>query len=159
MALVRRQIALILQSEKLVTSGRNFRQKSHSDYLELAAEVSCLQFPEFNFLYRCVVHCSRSPRKISHLLLADGKRILALDINPGGSHRNLSTLESIQGTHWQIGPDMEAEADFRNLTHAQWHHEFSKRAGLEFDKYIAPPFSTERAAIDDMFEGMDDENL
>lgn len=157
--LIRSQIDVILAARKTVAVGRRFRQKSHRDYLELAAEVTCADFPEFNFLYRCNVHCSRVPRKISHLLLADGQRIFALDINPGGSHRNLSTLESVQGTHWQIGPDMEAEADGRDLTHAQWHHEFAKRAGLEFDAYLAPPFATGAAAIGDMFEGMDNENL
>lgn len=155
MTLVRQQIELILKAEKQVISDRKFRVKARLDYKELKAEVFCTAFPEFNLLYRCVFHCSRYPRKISHLLIADGHRVFALDINPGGSHRNLTTLESVQGTHWQTGPDYHAEADVRNLSPAQWHHEFAKRAGLKFDKYETPVFAAVPPVITDMFGGND----
>tara|TARA_R110002110_G_scaffold385587_1_gene597219 strand:+ start:1087 stop:1548 length:462 start_codon:yes stop_codon:yes gene_type:complete len=151
MTVIRRQIELILEAEKLVATGRKFRAKAHPDYKELKAEVFCATFPEFNLLYRCIFHCSREPRKISHLLTADGQRIFALDINPGGSHRNLITLESVSGTHWQVGPDCEAEADERVLNPAQWHHEFAKRAGLKFEAYEAPAFMAMAPVIADMF--------
>ncbi len=93
------------------------------------------------------------PRKIPHLLTADKQRIFALDINPGGSHRNLSTLESVQGTHWQIGPELEAELEDKDFTPKQWHHAFSIRAGLTFEKYRDPTFEPADAAFGDLFGG------
>jgi len=63
MELTRSQIVEILAAEKLVSTRGKYRPKNHPDYKELVSAVTCFDFPQFNFLYRCIHHCSRYPKK------------------------------------------------------------------------------------------------
>jgi hypothetical protein len=56
--------------------------------------------------------------------------ILALDVNPGRTHRNLLAPATVGSTHWQRWPHMEAEADDRNLPFTTWLAEFLRMANV-----------------------------
>jgi hypothetical protein len=57
----------------------------------------------------------------------------------------------VQGTHWQIGPEPEAEIDGKDFTPKHWHRAFSTRAGLEFKAYRNPTSEPAEAAFADLF--------
>ncbi len=57
-------------------------------------------------------------------------RVLGLDVNPGTSHFNVTTMESVSVTHWQLYPQYVAEPDERVRTHREWLFEFLKRANI-----------------------------
>lgn len=97
--------------------------------------------PNLNARVVLVAHKNRKPFKYAFSLLLGGYRVLALDVNPGGSHFNVGTLVSINVTHWQVWPMEEAEPDERELSHRQWWAEFLARANIAYDgPYEPPPF-------------------
>ena len=75
-------------------------------------------------------HKVRIPQKCSWALLFRGKRILGLDVNPGRSHRNLLRGGSVDRTHWQRWPVMDAEEDDRKQNFALWSVDFWKAANI-----------------------------
>lgn len=85
-------------------------------------------------------HRVRLPPKYSWSLLFRGKRILALDVNPGHSHTNLLTKGSVNRTHWQRWPIMDAEPDERDQNFAAWSAAFWKSANIVTSfQVLSPP--------------------
>lgn len=137
------EILLFLAAEKRMSGPLGWKQKSHPDYGESVKVVTCPSMPELAGQIRLTAHKSRLPPKYGfHLVLGSGKmtRVLGLDVNPGTSHFNVTTMESVSVTHWQLYPQYVAEPDERVLTHREWLFEFLKRANIKSTaRYRAPP--------------------
>lgn len=94
-------------------------------------------------------HVLRQPRKFNFALLFRNTRVLALDVNPGRTHRNLLTRQSVPGTHWQCWPSMEAEPDERILTFPVWLNCFLERANVVGKFRVrSPPWGVQLELLD-----------
>lgn len=128
-----------LAAEKKARVRPRWRSKGHPDFAESKMVVGV---PGSRVLVGAVVmtaHRVRSPEKYSWSLLFRGKRILGLDVNPGRSHRNLLRVGSIDQTHWQRWPALDAEQDIRQQTFAKWSVDFWKAANIAIEFAVLSP--------------------
>ena len=138
------EIDTIVSAEKFVDTKLVYRQKADRSHMETKGVIRCTDFPELNLTFRSIYHATREPRKFSFMLFLNGERFFALDVNPGGTHRNILTGESISGTHWHKAPTMDATPDTRDLNHIGWSNEFCKVTNLTLVQgYSAPNFKEE----------------
>lgn len=136
-----RLVNAFLPAPKLAMSKIEWRQKGHADYSEAAVPLFCPSLENVNSRLILTAHKSRLPRKFGFALLLGSERVLALDVNPASYHINFLTAESVNVTHWQRWPMMEAEADDRQQPHRAWLTEFLARAQIVYDgSYEPPPF-------------------
>ena len=119
-----------LAAEKTAHIRPRWRSKGHPDFAESKMLVGV---PGSRVLIGMVVmtaHRVRLPPKYSWSLVFRGKRILALDVNPGRSHRNLLRKGSVDRTHWQRWPEMDAEEDRREQNFVAWTFDFWRAANI-----------------------------
>lgn len=129
-----------LSSEKLATRFR-WVKGGNPLFARAKLRLKVEERPDLDGTASLTSHILRRPFKYSFLLLFKEIRVLALDVEPGRSHRNILRSVSISGTHWQHWPSMDAEPDARDLTHKIWFFEFVKRANICYPHvYKAPPF-------------------
>jgi len=89
-------------------------------------------------------HTYREPKKYSFSVIYQRRRVLGLDVEPGISHFNASTLTSVLATHWQEWPDMEAIEDARKIVYSQWLDAFLRRAKIQRPlRRPMPPFGVQ----------------
>jgi hypothetical protein len=119
-----------LAVEKTAHVRPRWRVKAHPDFAESKMAIGV---PGSRVLVGTVVmtaHKVRLPPKYSWSLLFRGRRILALDVNPGRSHKNLLIKGSVNRTHWQRWPAMDAQEDDREQNFVAWSFEFWKAANI-----------------------------
>ena len=133
-------IAEFLAAEKTAHVRPRWNVKGHSDYAEAKLVVAVPGSRVMAGLVTMTAHKVRLPPKYSWSLLFRGKRILALDVNPGRSHRNLLLKGSVNHTHWLRWPIMDAEADEREQNFAGWCGDFWKSANIVTTfRVLSPP--------------------
>jgi len=112
----------------------------HPDYAEAKMVVGVPGSRVMIGLVTMTAHRVRLPPKYSFSLLFRGKRILALDINPGRFHKNITRPGSVDRTHWQRWPTMDAEVDDREQNFGAWHRDFLKAANIVTTfQVLSPP--------------------
>jgi hypothetical protein len=114
---------------KVVLHRPRWRTGTHPDY---ATALMRVVVPETRLRGSVVLtaHVLRVPVKYGFSLIFRAERVLALDVNPGRIHRNILTLTSVGGTHWQRWPAMDAEPDEREQPFSWWLHEFLIQANV-----------------------------
>lgn len=134
-------IAQFLSAPK--TTDRRWRWnrgRQHPDYAEARNRLLVEESP---FLYGRMVataHLYRVPAKYGFNVFFRGRRILALDVSPGHSHRLTSTGQPTGASHWHIWPNPDkAIPDERSLLWSQWLDEFIRRAHIRLSHPLAPP--------------------
>lgn len=134
-------VAEFLSLDKVAEQKFRWSNKGHPDYSEAQSRLAVEQRGDLYGKLILTSHKSRNPHKYSFSVIFRTHRVLGLDVSPGHYHYNVTTLESISGTHWQRWPSLEAILDERNLTHHQWLDEILKKAHIRYDfPYMAPPF-------------------
>ncbi|MTW14847.1 hypothetical protein GJ689_01265 [Rhodoplanes serenus] len=132
-------VAEFLSRPKLMLHQPKWQQKAHPDFAAAGAKVVVSGSNAIVGRLVMTAHVLRVPRKYGFALIFRGKRVFALDVNPGRSHRNLLTKGAVSETHWQCWPAMEAEADGRDLMFAGWLNCFLLRARISGRFPIKPP--------------------
>jgi hypothetical protein len=117
-------VAQFLQAEKTAHIRPRWQVARHPDYAEAKMVVSAPNSRLLVGLVTMQAHRIRLPAKYGFSLLFRGQRILALDVNPGRTHKNLLDRKSISGSHWQRWPTMDAEPDERDQNFALWLRDF-----------------------------------
>lgn len=135
------QINSFLKAEKTIRQRVRWATKNRTDHAELSANVSLAEGRTWvRGKLKVVAHRTMLPPKYGFSLLFRGERVLALDVNPNRSHRNLLTRKSVSSTHWQRYPLMEAEVDHRILNFSAWVDEFMREANIQLRYRVnAPP--------------------
>lgn len=132
-------VGQFLATTKIAGIRPRWQSARHSDYAKLTFRLGV---PNSRVLVgRLVIaaHKVRTPPKYCFSLLFHGERILALDVNPGRSHRNLFAMAPVIGTHWQRWPKMEAEPEDRILPFATWLSVFLKEANISIRFVVLSP--------------------
>jgi hypothetical protein len=119
-----------LTAEKTAHVRPRWRVKPHPDYAEAKMVVGVPGSRVLAGMVAITAHRVRLPPKYGWALLFRGKRILALDVNPGRGHTNLLLEGSVNRTHWQRWPAMDAEVDDREQNFAAWCTDFWKAANI-----------------------------
>jgi hypothetical protein len=121
-------VADFLAAEKIALSRPRWRTKGRADYAE--ANIP-LVVPGSRLRGRATLtaHRVRMPAKYSFALLFRNERVLALDVNPGHSHRNLLSPKVV-GSHWQCWPLMEWEAAEGEFEFSEWLRVFLARSNI-----------------------------
>jgi len=147
-------IAQFLAAEKTAHIRPRWRVRQHPDYAEAKFVVGVPGSRILVGLVAMTAHRVKWPPKYSWSLLFRGKRALALDVNPGRTHRNLLQSGSVSCTHWQRWPHMEAEADDRNQNFATWHRDFLIAAKIVATfPVLSPPRGVQlRLIVNDGFD-------
>jgi hypothetical protein len=143
-----RLIATFLAKEKSVARWTRWRTKAHPEYSE-AGSVVIVDDGSFAAGRLIVIaHRFRLPRKIAFTLEWQGRRVLGLDVEPGGTHFNVRSKTIVSGTHWQVWPEMDAEPDERSLSFGGWLDAFCRRAHISCaDALNDPPFAEEEPEL------------
>lgn len=132
-------VAQFLATEKTAHIRPRWQVKGHPDYAEAKMLVAVPRSRVLVGLMTVTAHRVRLPPKYGWSLLLRGKRVLALDVNPGRFHKNLLRKESVDRTHWQRWPTMDAEVDDREQNFAAWHRDFLKAANIVTTFQISSP--------------------
>jgi hypothetical protein len=134
-------VAEFLAAEKTGHVRPRWQYARHPDYAEARMTVGVPGSSVLAGLVTMTAHRVRTPPKYSFSLLFRGKRILALDVNPGRFHRNLLRPGgSVGDTHWQRWPDMDAEPDRREQNFSAWLRDFLKAANIVLSfQVLSPP--------------------
>jgi hypothetical protein len=119
-------------------------KKVRGDYTATSHTVIALDGGLESANLHLTAHLTREPKKYGFTLVWKKAMILRLDVEPGSTHFNRSTMTVVSGTHWQVWPDEEADADPRIMDHHLWLGEFCRRANISYksSQYRAPPFKT-----------------
>ena len=132
-------VAEFLERDKIALHQPRWVVGPHRDYASATLRVAV---PDVRHMAGRVVltaHRIRKPAKYGFALIYRGERILALDVNPARSHRNLLTPTVVGSTHWQRWPIMEAEPDSTEQGYSLWLHAFLGRANVTCKFRVAPP--------------------
>jgi hypothetical protein len=131
-----------LSSEKEVLTRIRWKSRGRQDFAEASARIvlaGTRQRTSGKFVV--TAHRLISPPKYSFFVLFGGERVLALDVNPGRSHRNILTKVSVSSTHWQRWPLMDAEVDERQINFSEWLAKFLCKAKIKCKHPVSsPPF-------------------
>jgi hypothetical protein len=143
-------VAAFLEADKVAPRRPRWGTSRHRDYAEARLRIGIPERRTLSGVIVLAAHRVVWPPKYCFSLIFRGERILALDVNPGRSHRNLLTPESVKGTHWQCWPDMEAQPDSREQPFALWYREFLARAKVSttFGVLSPPRGIQERLRLD-----------
>ena len=133
------EVAAFIAAPKTALSRLRWSKKGHPDYLQCRASIAVSDGNGGHGEIILTAHVTRDPRKYSFSMIFRGERVLGLDVEPGGRHTNMLTMESVDGTHWQEWPTMDAEPDGQTLNHKQWFRKFCKRANVEYPFAYTPP--------------------
>lgn len=133
-------VAEFLAADKIGHVRPRWQYKGHPDYAEAKIVVGVPGSRVMVGLVTMTAHRVRMPPKYSFSLLYRGKRILALDVNPGRHHRNLLRPAIVSSTHWQRWPTMDAETDSREQNFAAWLRNFLGVANIALSfQVLSPP--------------------
>lgn len=131
-------VAEFLAAEKAAGVRPRWRSAGHPDYAKVKIRIAIRNVAVGRLIL--TAHRVRLPPKLCFALLFRGQRVLALDVNPARYHRNLLVSGSVNCTHWQRWPKMEAEPDTRDLTFDGWLNLFLKEAKVSTTfQVISPP--------------------
>lgn len=134
------QVLAFIEADKEIRQRVRWATKNRADHAELSAHVLAKDGPRWmSGKLKVVAHRTMLPAKYGFSLLFRGERVLALDVNPNRSHRNLLTGRSVAVTHWQRYPGMEAEMDDRPLSFSLWADEFMQAANISLAYRLATP--------------------
>src|SRR4051794_20266855 len=100
-------VAEFLAAGKTAHIRPRWRHKRHPDFAEAKMVVGVPNSRVLAGLLTMTAHRVKWPPKYSFSLIFRGKRILALDVNPGRHHKNLLGGGSVNVTHWQHWPNMD----------------------------------------------------
>ena len=143
------RIEQFLTAEKQISQRVRWTTKGRADHAEARAAVI---LRKGRILVRgklvIVAHRTLEPPKYGFSLLFEGERILALDVNPRRSHRNILTGKSVVQTHWQSYPFMEAEPDVREWRFQEWLGAFLHRAKIVSAHAIPSPPKGEQLELE-----------
>lgn len=132
-------VAEFLARKKAAVRAPRWRIQHHPDYAALSIPVMADDAPHLRGRVVVTAHRLMMPPKYCFSLLFRRERVLALDVNPRRSHRNLLVRASVSVTHWQRWPDMEAEPDDRDLPFRVWLHTFLVSANVICNFRVSSP--------------------
>jgi hypothetical protein len=136
-------IAAFAAADKAAGGAVQWVLEPHRDTAKAQLLVVVPDMPILAAKVHMTAHVHRVPFKYGFsLILAGSYRVLGLDVNPARLHVNFTDLgrAAVHYSHWQKWPDNLADADDRDLSHAQWFREFCKRAKITFTgSYRSPP--------------------
>ncbi|MFL6797466.1 MAG: hypothetical protein ACJ8F3_08650 [Xanthobacteraceae bacterium] len=134
-------VTRFLEAEKTAHVTPRWRSKAHPDFAEAKTFVGVPGSSVLVGVLAMTAHKVKLPPKYSFSLLLRGKRILGLDVNPGRHHTNLLLPgSSMNVTHWQRWPKMDAELDDREQNFQQWAIAFFKAANVvPTFRVLSPP--------------------
>ena len=92
-----------LASSKTVTRAWRWRCQ-RADFTKAGAPLLVSTENSPTGWLQLAAHTYREPKKYSFSVIFRRTRVLGLDVEPGLSHFNASTLESVRNTHWQEWP-------------------------------------------------------
>jgi hypothetical protein len=116
-----------------------WRVRHHGDYASISMIITVDGERHLRGRIIVTAHRLMMPPKYCFSLLFRRQRVLALDVNPARSHRNLLAGGSVSITHWQRWPAMEAEPDGRDRTFPVWLHEFLVSANVTCNFGVVNP--------------------
>ena len=129
-----------LTAEKTARARPRWRVKPHPEYAEAKMVVGVEGSRVLVGTVVMTAHLVRQPPKYGLALLFRGRRILGLDVNPGRGHANLLLKGTVNRTHWQRWPVMDAEVDDREQIFAGWCADFWKTANIVTTfRVLSPP--------------------
>jgi hypothetical protein len=129
-----------LKAEKTARVRPRWQVGRHPDYAEARFAVGVPGSRVLVGLVTMQAHRVRLPPKYAFALLFRGKRVLALDVNPGRFHKNLLLPGSVDRTHWQRWPTMDAEVDDHEHNFAAWLRAFLQAANIVTTfQVLSPP--------------------
>ena len=130
-----------LAVEKIARGRFRWSDKGRPDYVEAGSGLDVPHRLDLHGRLILTAHKVRVPNKYSFSIIFRERRVLALDVEPGHSHYNQSTLTSVKGTHWQYWPSMEAVPDSRDFNWTQWLDAFLKAGNIRLAyPRRGPPF-------------------
>jgi len=132
-------IAEFIATPKIVVKKPRWRSKSHPDFATLTLGVVVEGKRHLRGRIAVSAHRLMMPPKYSFSLLFRGRRVLALDVNPKRSHRNLLRKGSISSTHWQRWPAMDAEPEYDVRTFSVWLYKFFNEANVTCEHRVGSP--------------------
>lgn len=143
-------VAAFLAADKVAPRRPRWGTAQHRDYAEARLRIGMPERRALSGVIVLAAHRVALPPKYCFSLIFRGERILALDVNPGRSHRNLFEGGSVKATHWQCWPYMEAQPDSREQPFAAWCREFLARAKVSttFGVLSPPRGIQERLRLD-----------
>lgn len=128
-----------LAARKRATRYRWIRA-NHPDFAEGRSYLRVDNRPELSGMMVLVASRFLAPPKYSFSVIFRSSRVIALDVEPRRSHRNILTGLSVNGTHWHFLPSMDAVPDGRDFIHRHWFYEFARRANISYPyRYKQPP--------------------
>jgi hypothetical protein len=142
-------VAGFLARQKEIARRPRWQVVQHEDYAAASTVVAVSDSRVLRGRLILTAHKVRLPPKYGFSLLFRNERILALDVNPGRSHRNLFVPSKVAGTHWQRWPKMEAEEDYRDQTFAVWMRDFLRQANVANFVVKLPPRGVQLRLLDD----------
>ena len=90
--------------KRCVNRSIRWRTGNHPDYAVARLHLLADGFEGYRTRVEMAAHLKRDPRKFQFALLFNNTRVLALDVGPARSHKNLLTGKSIACSHWQVYP-------------------------------------------------------
>ena len=132
-------VAEFVATPKQAVRAPRWRSKRHSDYAALSIWLEVKGKAHLRGRVVVTAHRFASPARHCFSLLFRRERVLALDVNPARSHRNLLTKGSISITHWHRWPAMEAEPQDGDKPFRVWLHEFLVAANVVCNHAVAAP--------------------
>ncbi|WP_339856370.1 hypothetical protein [uncultured Nisaea sp.] len=137
-------IRAFLMAKKVADFRWRWTVANHPDYAAARSRLHAVgtSLPHGRLIVQA--HLNRMPYKYSFSIVFRKQNIFRLDVEPGLTHRRTTILKPINGTHWQMWPDMGcAEPDDRNLGWTGWLDSFLRRAKIELrHPLLMPPFKT-----------------
>lgn len=143
-------VAEFLATEKVAPRRPRWGTAQHRDYAEARLRIGLPERRALSGIIVLAAHRVVWPPKYCFSLIFRGERILALDVNPARSHRNLLAPASVKVTHWQRWPHMEAQPDSREQPFGAWCREFLAWANVStpFGVLSPPRGIQERLRLD-----------
>lgn len=132
------RLAIFLAHQKEAEQRTTWRRKLHPDYVEARSRLIVIGVPNLYGTLILTAHLARVPYKYGFSVEFSSERVLGLDVEPGRSHTDPETLESVNGTHWHKWKGILRE-DARNLHFSQWLDQFIKEAKIRFRYPCSPP--------------------
>lgn len=139
-----------LAADKIAINRLRWSAKRHKDFVEAHSRLIVAPHDVGRGRLIVTAHLSRRPPKYSFSVIARHRRVLGLDMNPGHAHTNVIDLRTVQGTHWQEWPDMDAIEDQSLFTYQQGLHAFLSRANilLKYPYTLPPQIGSTQPSLD-----------
>ena len=134
--------------------GTRYRwiRANHPDFAEARSYLRVDNKPKLDGMLVLIASRFSIPPKYSFSIIFQSSRIMALDVEPRRSHRNVLTGLSVAGTHWHLWPSMDAVPDNREFIHPHWFYEFARRSNISYPYRYKKPPAGEQPNIPGLFE-------